>query len=63
MDGALRSRSQNARGRMTLSFSTQLGAVILTWRIILTTIGPSERSVPFRRLVGVVQRAALLGEL
>ena len=58
MDGALRSRSQNARGRMTLSF-TQLGAAILTWsrRIILTT-GPSERSVPFRRLVGVVQRAA-----
>ena len=55
MDGALRSRSQNARGRMTLSF-TQLGAAILTWGIILTT-GPSERSVPFRRLVGVVQRA------
>ena len=62
MDGALRSRSQNAGGRMTLSFFSQLGAVILTWRIILTT-GPSERSAPFRRLVGVVQRAALLGEL
>ena len=48
--------SECTRGRVTLSF-TQLGAAILTLRIILTT-GPSERSVPFRRLVvGVVQRA------